>query len=164
MGRAPARRGPRPDAARRARVPDTTAARTIEAALNAWNAHDPQAYEALLDDDYFGETHGAPAPLRGRSGALWAMQMKLRLFPDLQFKIQDTMTSGNDVIVSWVATATRGNERVRVPGCTVGALRRGRVTHTWCYWDTDDMLAPLRVISGRPSDGPPTVHRLPTTP
>lgn len=146
------------------RVHAENAARTVEAALRAWNAHDPRRYAALLDESYVGETHGVPRQLRGRHAARWAMRMKLKLFPDLRFDIQDVITKGQEALVSWVATGTRGNEPVHVSGCTVGGVRHGKIVHTWCYWDRDDLLAPLRVMARRPSDGQPIVHRLETAP
>jgi ketosteroid isomerase-like protein len=131
-----------------------TAARIAQAAIDAWNGHDLHGYSALLNDDYVGETHALPVTLYGRSAARRAMRMKLALFPDLRFDLHDVVTTGDEALVSWVATATRGHERVRVSGCTVGRVRNGKIGHTWCYWDASPMLAPLRAAS----DGPHTLH------
>jgi ketosteroid isomerase-like protein len=135
------------------------AARIAQAAIDAWNGHDLHGYGALLNDDYVGETHALPVTLYGRGAARRAMRMKLALFPDLRFDLHDVVTTGDEALVSWVATATCGHERVRVSGCTVGRVRNGKIGHTWCYWDASPMLAPLRAAS----DGPHTLHCFTTT-
>ena len=69
-------------------------------------------------------------------------------YSDLKFDVHDVVATGDETLVSWVATATtRGHERVRVSGCTVGRMRGGKIGHTWCYWDAREMLAPLRARS-----------------
>ena len=131
------------------------AARLAHAAIRAWNGRDLHGYGALLNDDYVGETHALPVTLYGRGAARRAMRMKFALFPDLKFDVYDVVATGDDALVSWVATATtRRRERVRISGCTVGRMRGGKIGHTWCYWDARDMLSPLRVRS----DGSHTVH------
>ena len=131
----------------------------VGAALQAWNDHDVQRYAALLEGNYVGETHGVPMKLRGRRAARRAMRMMLAVFPDLRFNLQDVLSVGDDALVSWTATGTRDHEGVRVTGCTVAQSRDGKIDHTWCYWDTADMLAPLRVVR----HGSHTLHRVATT-
>jgi ketosteroid isomerase-like protein len=134
--------------------------RIAQAAVRAWNGRDASGYGALLGDDYVGETHAVPVTLYGRGAARRAMRMKFAMFPDLKFDVHDVVTAGDEALVSWVATATtRGHERVRVSGCTVGRMRDGKIGHTWCYWDAKEMVAPLRVAS----DGSHTLHCV-TTP
>jgi len=154
-----ARPAPRRAPAERGHDAQRGIGRIVQAALEAWNAHDTHGYSVLLNDDYVGETHAVPVTVYGRGAARRAMRMKLALFPDLKFELQDVITVGAETLVSWVATATRGHERVSVSGCTVGRLRKGKIGHTWCYWDSSNMLAPLRVAS----DGPHTLHCLSTT-
>ena len=152
----PARRRP---PAERGHGPPGGAARVVQAALKAWNGHDTQGYGALLNDEYVGETHAVPVTIYGRGAARRAMRMMLALFPDLKFELLDVITAGYETLVSWVATATRGHERVSVSGCTVGRFRDGKIGHTWCYWDVANMLAPLRAVS----DGSHPLHCVSTT-
>jgi len=134
--------------------------RIAQAAVQAWNGRDASGYGALLREDYVGETHAVPVTLYGRGAARRAMRMKFAMFPDLKFDVHDVVTAGEEALVSWVATATtRGHERVRVSGCTVGRMRDGKIGHTWCYWDANEMVAPLRVAS----DGSHTLHCVATT-
>ena len=114
------------------------AARLIQAAVEAWNAHDARGYTALLNDRYVGWTHATALALRGRRAAGRALQMKLKAVPDLRFAVEGVIIRGDDALVSWVATGTRGTERLRISGCTVGGVRRGKIVDTWCYWDTGD--------------------------
>ena len=117
----------------------------VRQAFDAWNGHDVERYAALLDDRYFGETHGVPPPIRGREAASEAMDRYLRLLPDCHFTIEGAIARGEDVLVSWLATGTPRDQYsganltarpLRVPGCTVTRLRDKKIVHTWNYWDT----------------------------
>lgn len=136
------------------------AACLVQAAVGAWNAHDPRSYAALLNSRYISRTHAIALPLRGRVATCRAMQMKLKLVPDLRFAVEGVIIRGDNALVSWVATGTRGNEPLRISGCTVGGVRHGKIVDTWCYWDANDLLASRPGMRGRTSDGSPTVHRL----
>jgi hypothetical protein len=41
----------------------------VHKAFDAWNFRDVDAYTALLDNGYIGETHRNPTPLRGPEDA-----------------------------------------------------------------------------------------------
>jgi predicted ester cyclase len=142
------------------RPPAMNIAHLLRTALRAWNGRRATGYASLLGDHYVGETHAVPVTLRGRTAARRAMRMKLALFPDLRFDVDDVLAAGDDALVSWTASGTCGGRRLRVGGCTVARLHDGKIEHTWCYWDTPDMLAPLRVVR----DGAHTLHRLAQTP
>jgi predicted ester cyclase len=116
----------------------------VREAFEAWNGHDVERYVGLLDPGYIGETHRLPT-LRGRRAASEAMASYFKVLPDFHFLIQDAIVTGDDVLVSWVATGTPRDEYdgttltahpLQVPGCTVTRLRHRKIVHTWNYWDT----------------------------
>jgi gas vesicle structural protein len=116
----------------------------VRAAFDAWNGHDVDRFVRLLDPGYVSETHRLPT-LRGRRAASEAMATYFKVLPDFHFLIQDAIVTGDDVLVSWVATGTPRDEYngatltanpLRVPGCTVTRLRHRKIVHTWNYWDT----------------------------
>jgi predicted ester cyclase len=121
------------------------AIRIVREAFDAWNGHDVARYSGLLSDGYVGETHRLATPLRGREAASQAMDTYFKALPDFHFTLESAIASGNDVLVSWVATGTPQDEHsgaslttrpLRVAGCTVTRLRHRKIVHTWNYWDT----------------------------
>jgi steroid delta-isomerase-like uncharacterized protein len=116
----------------------------------AWNAHDPDEFIKLIDDDFVSESDTVPAPLRGREAARQSMQMYLKAFPDLRFDIEQMIASGEYVITRWHAAGTHKGELMGIPatgrrgegihGCTVMEFRGGRVVHEWLYWDVATLL------------------------
>ena len=141
--------GPRPPSAghgsRRARVSvDPVSLDVVRQAFDAWNGHDVERYVGLLDPGYVSETHRLPT-LHGRQAASEAMETYFKILPDFHFSIEDAIVTGDDVLVSWVATGTPRDEYngailtanpLQVPGCTVTRLRHRKIVHTWNYWDT----------------------------
>jgi predicted ester cyclase len=116
----------------------------VREVFGAWNAHDVERYVALLDRRYVGQTHAVPTPLRGRQAARRAMQWYLETFPDLRFELDDMVSTGNDVLVSWLFTGTPQNHpsshwpdrQLKVHGCTVSSVKNSKVLYAWDYWDT----------------------------
>lgn len=123
----------------------------IREVFGAWNAHDVERYVALLDRGYVGETHAVPTPLRGRKPAGQTMQWYLATFPDLRFELEDMVSTGDDVLASWLFTGTLQSHasshwpdrQLKVHGCTVSRIKHGKVLYAWNYWDTI-------IMTGRP--------------
>ena len=93
----------------------------------------------------YGDPDDFTTPLRGRAAASQAMDTYFKALPDFHFTLESAIASGNDVLVSWVATGTPQDEHsgaslttrpLRVAGCTVSRLRHRKIVHTWNYWDT----------------------------
>lgn len=125
-------------------TPHAVPLEVVREAFDAWNGHDVERYVRLLDPGYVSETHRLPT-LRGRQAASEAMATYFKVLPDFHFLIQDAIVTGNDVLVSWVATGTPRDDYngatltanpLQVPGCTVTRLRHRKIVHTWNYWDT----------------------------
>jgi len=120
------------------------AVQIVREAFDAWNGHDVARYAGLLSEGYISETHQA-TPLRGREAAGQAMDTYFKALPDFHFTLESAIASGNDVLVSWVATGTPQDRHsgasltarpLRVAGCTVTRLHHRKIVHTWNYWDT----------------------------
>ena len=123
---------------------------------DAWNAHDPEAFIKLLDDNFISESDTLPASLRGREAARQSMQMYLKAFPDLHFDIQQMMASGERVITQWHATGTHKGELMGIPasgrrgegirGCSVSQHGGGKVVREWVYWDVASLLRQIGAL------------------
>lgn len=148
--------------------PSAEAAPIIRLVFDAWNAHDVERYAALLDEVYVEETHGQPAPLRGRDSACAAMQAQLVAIPDLHFAIEGIVATRNAWAVSWLATGTRRDasghpwrrgRRMEVGGCTVSELKNGKLAYGWHYWGAGGP-DPLRRAGQDIEDDPHGLHRV----
>lgn len=127
----------------------------VRKAFEAWNAHDPDRLVALLGEEFVSESDTLPATVRGREAQRQVMQTYIRAFPDLHFEIEQMLASGDYVVTRWRAAGTHRGELMGIPptnrrgetrGCTVEEVKRGKVVHTWVYWDTGSLLRQLGVM------------------
>jgi len=131
--------------------------RIIRESWDAWNAHNIDGVLKSLDEKHVWETDTLPAPVVGRDGYRQAMQMYITAFPDLQFRIDQLLSSGDHVVSRYTATGTHNGDLMGIPptkrraethGCTVAEVRNGKVVRTWVYWDTGHLLRQLGVMPG----------------
>jgi steroid delta-isomerase-like uncharacterized protein len=73
-------------------------------------------------------------------------------FPDLKFKIDDTIAERNEVVVHWTATGThRGNflgtpptnRNATVSGTSIFRIEGGKIVEEWAHWDLMSMMNQL---------------------
>jgi steroid delta-isomerase-like uncharacterized protein len=128
----------------------------VRESFDAWNAHDPDRYVKLLDDQYVQESDTLRQAVSGREAGRGIMQMYLRAFPDLHLDVEQLLTSGDYVVVRWTGTGTHRGELMGIPatnrpgvvrGCSVVEVRRGHIVREWVYWDTANLLRQLGVRS-----------------
>lgn len=113
--------------------------------FEAWNTHDVASYAQKLHGACLVEwstAHDAAlAYMLGSEVACDAMRTWLRVFPDIHFHVEAMVaSSGDHVVTSWVATATRAGRGLEVPGCSVVEFVGEKIIHVWTYWDNDRML------------------------
>jgi len=126
------------------------------AAFDAWNAHDPNRFVALLADEFVSESDAWPAPMRGREAARQGMQMWVTAFPDLRIEVKHMMASGDYVITQWHGTGTHKGELMGIPptgrrgegtrGCTIAQYASGKVVREWVYMDVATILRQIGVL------------------
>ena len=131
--------------------------RIVTQGWDAWNAHDIEGALKVLDDKHVWETDTLPAAVVGRDGYRQAMQMYITAFPDLHFRIDQLLASGDHVVTRYTATGTHKGDLMGIPptgrygethGCTVAEIRNGKAVRTWVYWDTAHLLRQLGVMPG----------------
>jgi steroid delta-isomerase-like uncharacterized protein len=133
--------------------------RVIEAALEAYNAHD---YVRFLE--YFAEsvvilTPGQREPLKGRDGMREWEEPSFADFPDLHVINERSLGQGDWVRLEWVYAGThRGRPEgpggkaispktpIRVKGCTLFKFEGGKITERRLYWDRLEMRAQLGLV------------------
>jgi steroid delta-isomerase-like uncharacterized protein len=131
--------------------------RVVKETWDAWNAYDIEGLLKLLDEKHVWETDTLPAPVVGRDGYRQAMQMYITAFPDLHFRIDQMLPSGDYVVTRYTATGTHNGElmgfqptrrRAEIHGCTVVEVRNNKASRSWVYWDTGSLLRQLGVMPG----------------
>jgi steroid delta-isomerase-like uncharacterized protein len=131
--------------------------RIVRESWAAWNAHDVEGALKILDEKHVWETDTLPAPVVGRDGYRQAMQMYITAFPDLNFKIDQLLASGDHVVTRYTATGTHNGDLMGSPpikrrgethGCSVVEIRDSKAVRTWVYWDTAHLLRQLGVMPG----------------
>jgi steroid delta-isomerase-like uncharacterized protein len=109
--------------------------RLMEEAIAALNAHDLDRYARTHADSYVWESDAFPTPVRGSEAVKQVLAGYFKAFPDLQFKVEQIIASGDHVVDTWRATGTHKgefnglpptNRQVSVRGCTVSEVRNGR--------------------------------------
>src|SRR4029077_10811434 len=127
----------------------------IRESINAWNAHDPDGVAKLVSNDFVSEADTLPAAVRGPDAVRQEVQMYVRAFSDLHFEVEQMLSSGDYVMLRWLATGTHDGELMGIPatnkrvvthGCTVEEVRKGKMVREWVYWDTGNMLRQIGIL------------------
>jgi steroid delta-isomerase-like uncharacterized protein len=110
----------------------------------------------LLKEDVIYEAYGLPTPvMRGREEARKAVEGFQKAFPDMHVAIEQTLASGNTVVVRWKTTGTQkqafahiapSNKQVTTHGCAVLEIDGGKIAHCACYFDTHSLLKQMGAI------------------
>ena len=106
--------------------------RIVRESWAAWNAHDVEGALKILDEKHVWETDTLPAPVVGRDGSRQAMQMAISAFPDLQFRIDQLLASGDHVVTRYTATGTHNGDLMGIPP----TKRRGETHGCHCGGDS----------------------------
>src|SRR4029453_1917572 len=77
--------------------------------------YDIEGLLKLLDEKHVWETDTLPAPVVGRDGYRQAMQMYITAFPDLHFRIDQMLPSGDYVVTRSTPTGTHNGELMGIP-------------------------------------------------
>jgi steroid delta-isomerase-like uncharacterized protein len=128
----------------------------VEQMLAALNARDLDRYAQSIDSSYVGESELAPTPAHGPSGARQMLNMLLTAFPDLRIEVEQTLASGDYVVVrarligthkGTYAGVAPTNKSVMWRGCNVVEIRNGKAIKSRVYADNASLLQQLGAIS-----------------
>ncbi len=131
----------------------------VERLIEAYASPTLEEFDALLTEDVVlvrdeEKAHG-PAEFKAILARL------RRAFPDLQYRIDDVVSSGDKLVLRWAAHGTHQGEYLGVPasgrpvtytGITVYELRGERVARVWVSADLLSLLRRLR--EARPAAKP----------
>ena len=121
-----------------------------------------EEFDALLTDDVVLVRDGEKA--HGREEFKKVLVRLQRAFPDLQYKIDDTIVAGDRIILRWEARGTHKGEYLGVPatgrtasytGITIYELKGDKVAKIFVAADLLSLLRRLRdVRAGAEKEGP----------
>ena len=128
----------------------------VEQAMSAINARDLDRYVKLLDHSYVGESELAQNPIHGPDAAKQMLENYFRAFPDLHFETEQTLASGDHVVVRAKLTGTHKgafmgiaptNKAIQIHGCNVIEVRNGKVVRSRVYAEHAKLFQQLGVLS-----------------
>jgi steroid delta-isomerase-like uncharacterized protein len=124
----------------------------VQRLVDAYNGRDPRAFDSLLAADVILVRDGEKA--RGRDAFNAVLSRVRRAFPDIQYRIDDVIVSGDRIALRWEARGTHQGEYLGVPptgramsytGITLYEMADGVVTRAWV---SADLLSLLRRLKG----------------
>lgn len=127
---------------------DTLARRWFE---QMWNERQEALIDELMSKDCVGHTEGGPVT----GPQSWKEQVFrpfLAALPDLQLRVEGTVSEGDQVVVRWVATGTHSGDgfgfppcqrRVRFRGMTWLRFANGQIVEGADSWNQSGLMATL---------------------
>jgi steroid delta-isomerase-like uncharacterized protein len=123
-----------------------------------WNNRHLEVIDEMASPDALGEGqlhHGAPINIE--QFRQFAREMQ-NAFPQLHLKIEDTIASGDRVVIRWhtemvhegtfMGVAGTGR-KVSLTGITILRFAKGKIVQGWDNWDQLGLLAQIGAVPGR---------------
>jgi predicted SnoaL-like aldol condensation-catalyzing enzyme len=124
--------------------------RYVEEVLNKGNV---DVIDEIMAPAYVGHTPGLP--LADRDADKGFISMVHAGFPDIQFRLEDQIAEGDDVVHRFTARGTHTGEfmgipptgkRAEITGINVNRFKDGKVVESWGILDTLSLMQQLGVI------------------
>ncbi len=147
-------------------VQETT--RLDDAAIAAWNAHDPDKFVSYVADDFTIYDVASPQPQRGKEAARQFFQGWLTAFPDLTIRLKDRIACEDQVADELEFSGTHkgpiqgpsgaptipatGKRVTNAKGAYFARVRNGKVTELHTYPDNVGLMTQLGLM-------PPTMQK-----
>jgi steroid delta-isomerase-like uncharacterized protein len=134
---------------------------SVQRVVDAYNGRALDAFDSLLTDDVILARNGDKR--HGRDEFKAVIARLWRAFPDIQYRIDDAVVSGDRMALRWEARGTHRGEYLGVQGTgrsvsysgiTFYELRDGRIAHAWVAADLLTLLR--RLLEGQLPSAPET--------
>jgi steroid delta-isomerase-like uncharacterized protein len=133
-------------------MPDPTEASPfLRKVLDTYNSHRPDAFDALLTEECVLERDGVEA--RGREAIKRVLGQLYRAIPDLEYRIDDAVSSGEKVAIRWEGHGTHRGDYLGISptgsamsysGITFYETRGDRIARIWV---STNLLERLRSLA-----------------
>jgi steroid delta-isomerase-like uncharacterized protein len=129
--------------------------RYAETINQAWNSHNFEEVVNLYSPECISEDMGQASLLRGRDGLRAMLMAYWSAFPDLQFKVTDTVFQDSRLAMAWVAQGTHQGtimhipptgHRVQVRGMSMLDVKDGLIVRAQYIWDIAGMLRHMGLL------------------
>ena len=126
-----------------------------ESINEAWNSHDIEKVLSFYTPDYIGEDVGQASPLRGRGEMRTMLEIYWRAFPDLKFKVINTLVDGSHIAILWIGEGTHQGTIMNIPptghhvqvrGVSIIDIEDGLIVHGQHIWDMAGMLRHMGLL------------------
>ncbi len=133
-----------------------------DAAIAAWNSHDPDKFVSYCADDFTYYDVTSPQPMKGKEAARQFFQGWLTAFPDLTIRIKDRVASDDQVADELEFSGTHkgpiqgapgtpsipatGKRVNNVKGVYFARVRNGKVTELHSYPDNIGLMTQLGLM------------------
>jgi len=116
---------------------------SLQAFLDAFNAHDVDAIMAFFTDDCVFDMPRGPAPggrrLTGRQAVRAGIQSRFDGIPDIRYADDRHWTCGDRGVSEWTIRGTgAAGERIEVRGCDLFEFTDGRISRKDSFWKIVD--------------------------
>lgn len=82
---------------------------------------------------------------RGHEGARRSVALYLKLFPDLEFVVDEQVSEGERVASRWTLRGTHRGRRVTLRGIVISRFEDGRIIEDWAASDTLEIVRQLGI-------------------
>ena len=122
---------------------------------DVWNSHDMEHILRFYAPDCVSDDVGQASQLRGREGLRLMLEMYWKAFPDLRFKITDTLVHDSRMAIAWMAEGTHvgtimnippTGHQVEVRGMSIVDVQDGMVVRAQYLWDMAGMLRDMGLL------------------
>ena len=118
---------------------DTETTPSLQAFLDAFNAHDVDAIMAFFTEDCVFDMPRGPAPggarMVGKERVREGIRSRFEGIPDIRYDDDRHWTSGDRGVSEWTIRGTQaGGERIEVRGCDLFEFRDGLIHRKDSYW------------------------------
>ena len=122
---------------------------------DAWNSHDMENILRFYAPDCVSDDVGQASQLHGREGLRSMLELYWKAFPDLRFKITDTVVQDSRLAIAWMAEGTHEGTIMNIPptghqvevrGMSIVDVQDGMVVRAQYLWDMAGMLRHMGLL------------------
>jgi len=123
-----------------------------------WNDRKVDVVDKLLSPSHALQEPNASGSQIGPQVYKATVTRFLAAVPDLRFTIQDMISEGDKVVVSWVLSGTHQgefygiaptNKKISVEGITIHQIKNGKILESYASWDRLGMMRQVEAVSTR---------------
>jgi len=127
----------------------------VEGLVAAWNAHDAEQAQSFYAPDCEEIDVALREPQCGSARIRKLINYYLRAFPDVQVRVDEIVSAGNQAALSWTWHGTHRGRFMNIPptqrpvtvqGATFITLRNGRIHRVTRVWDVAGLLRSLGLL------------------